>query len=391
MRAEASKLHALGRGDRLVWLALTLVFLARVAWAAADVCHVCKKGIESAVFLAEDKVTRARCFLCGECARLTDICYLCGLPVRKDFRTLTDGRVICQRDVAAVVIEEAEALRICDQVKDELDRQFIRSLTLPTNVTVRLMDRLNLQELFKVIGHDNSCPNVLGCAEAKTNGGQRSFEISVLSGLLREDLMTTCVHEYAHTWAIENLSAARNQTIGKDAVEGFCELLSFLYAEQKGLAAGRSNILANRYTRGQVQHFIAATRFYGFQDVVDWMQRGQDRILVGEDLGRVRLLEDAPAAKPTAPRPPVVNASPAASAPPRLPDKLTLKAITGSKARPLAIINDQNFAARDVARVRLAAGNPLVRCLEIRERSVLIRFEESGATEELKLPESPPR
>jgi hypothetical protein len=66
---------------------------------------------------------------------------------------------------------------------------------------------------------------------------------------------------------------------------------------------------------------------------------------------------------------------------------LLLKATTGSKACSLAFIGDQNFAPQEAARVRLEGGNQLVRCVEIRARFVLVRLEETGVTEELKLPE----
>jgi len=66
---------------------------------------------------------------------------------------------------------------------------------------------------------------------------------------------------------------------------------------------------------------------------------------------------------------------------------LTLKNISGSPARRLAIINDRTFAVQDQALMRLATTNVLIRCLEIRTNSVLIQFDESGAKQELLLPD----
>lgn len=382
------KLLKRGTGGRWLRLLFLVLFSATAALAAVDICAVCKKEIRSNIYTWEDKVSHTKRFLCADCLALPDHCYLCSLPVRKDLTGLPDGRVICRRDVGAVVLDDSEAALICHQVKDGLDRQFIRSIAIPeTNVTVQLMDRIKLQELFKIIGNDYTCPNTLGITETRTNAGQRVFGISLLSGLTREDLMTTCVHEYAHTWILENVPSDRRKTIGKDAVEGFCELLSFLFAEQQGLAAGKSNILANYYTRGQIHLFIAADRQYGFDDIADWMKSGKDPLLFGEDLSRVRWLEYLPIAKTIATNPsPTLAVTPIINTPPKLPERLVLKGITSSKTMRLAIINDHNFAPLDRGLVPLAATNLMIRCLEIRTNSVLIRLEDSGLTQELTLP-----
>ena len=200
--------------------------------------------------------------------------------------------------------------------------------------------------------------------------------------------MTICVHEYAHTWIIENVPPNRTKTIGTDAVEGFCELLSYLYAEQQGLTVGKSNILANYYARGQIHLFIAALHQYGFEDIVDWMKAGDDPLLLRDDLSRLRRLEARPKTIIAATNPPpasVVTAT--TNPPPKLPEKLALQGITWSKTQPMAIINDQSFATMDQAGVRLAGTNLVIRCLEIRTNSVLIRFEDSGVKQELFLPE----
>ncbi|MGC3960344.1 MAG: hypothetical protein QM813_21185 [Verrucomicrobiota bacterium] len=141
----------------------------------------------------------------------------------KDFTSLPDGRMLCKRDVKSVVLNEQEATGICARVKEDLSRLFSRFITLPdTNVTLQLMDRVTLQEIYRVIGNDYTCPDTMGCTATKTNDGQRVYEISILSGQPKEELMTTCVHEFAHTWIkFENVPPARRKTLGKDAAEEF--------------------------------------------------------------------------------------------------------------------------------------------------------------------------
>lgn len=367
----------------LFWLGL--LFATHIALAASDVCFVCQKEIRSGVYTHEDRVTHTKRFICSNCLELTDTCYLCSLPVLRDFTRLPDGRVICNRDVKAVVLDDKEAAAICEQVKYDLDRLVVRFLTIPeSNVTVQLMDRVKLQELYKIIGNDFSCPNTLGCTEIKTNAGKRSFLISILSGQPREDLMTTCVHEYAHTWVSENVPAARQKTIGKDAVEGFCELLSYLFAEQQGLSVGKSNILANHYTRGQIQLFLAAYQQYGLADVTDWMKHGEDRLLLKEDLNRIHRLVDfaKPMIAPAATDRKALSKPPSA-AKPKLPEQLILQGIVWSAASPMATINGHNFSVNDEIKLTLAAGVVTVRCLEINPAMVVL--ETNHAPEKLTL------
>jgi len=387
MPAGLSRFAKRGTGCRSLWLLFLVLFVRQLSFAADSICVVCRNEIRFTIYKWSDKVTRTKVSLCNDCTELPDNCYLCSVPTLKNFTRLPDGRVICKRDLSSVIIDDQQAARICEQTKADLDRQFIRFLTIPdTNVTVQLMDRIRLQELYKVIGNDYVCPNTLGCTETKTNDGQRGFEISILSGLPREEVITTCVHEYAHTWIIENVPPDRARTIGKDAVEGFCELLSFLFAEQHGLATAKSNILANHYTRGQIHLFIEAYRQYGLADVVDWMTSGEDPLLRREDLSRVRRLEDRPKLA-IEKRPPMpVKASPAVTnSPPILPTRFVLQGVVWSKTQPMATINGRNFDLNQQCVLPLFTGPVAVRCLEIRTNSVLIHIEATGEKQELFL------
>ncbi len=369
-----------GPGSRWAGLLGFVFFIAHTSVCLGDLCVACQKEIRGTIYIGDDAVARTKFTVCGECMKTADRCHLCGRPVGKELTRLPDGRTICQRDTGAVVLDDREAVRICEQVKKDLDRQFSRFLTIPEdNVTIQLMDRVRLQEIYLVIGNDFACPDTRGCTETKTNDGRRVFEISILSGHPREELMTTCVHEYAHTWVIENVPRARLSRIGKDAVEGFCELLAFLFAEAQGLEAAKAEILANHYTRGQIHLFIAAHRQYGFQDIVDWMKFGDDPLLLREDLSRVRRLEDRPKSKITAAEPASASRTAVtARPPPTLPEKLVLQGIIWSKTRPMATINGRNFDPKQESVIQLREGTITVRCLEIRPTSVLLQTNNSS-------------
>ena len=381
MPTEILDVQKRGMGSKPALLLVLVFFMTIPVFAAGDVCVVCEKEIRFKVYRREDKLNRTRCFLCGDCQKLPNNCYLCGLPVLKDFTRLPDGRVICKRDAGSVILDDGEAGLICDQVKEALDRQFIRFIAIPTtNVTVQFMDRVRLREIYKIIGNDFSCPNTLGCTETKTKDGRQVFEISLLSGQLRQNLMTTCVHEYAHTWINENVPTARRQELGKDAVEGFCELLSYLFAEQQGLTVAKSNILANHYTRGQIHLFIEAQSRFGLNEIVDWMQYGTDVNLIANELDRVRRVDTPRTLKPA---PPAIFTG--AREPETGPGTLVLNGIIWSPDRPMAMINHRNFGLNDEAKVPLGNTNVLVRCLMIREDSVTIQLVGTGEKQELRM------
>jgi hypothetical protein len=363
----------------VIGLALWQLSACLPALAAGTVCVVCDQQIPDTIYTVLDAVKRAQVTICPACTELPNRCYLCGVPVRNHFTTLPDGRTLCKRDVRNVVLDATEALQICTEVKSGLDRQFSRFLSFPeTNVTVQLMDRVNLQELFLVIGNDYTCPNALGCTETVTNQNQREFVISLLTGMVKDDLMTTTVHEYAHTWVIENVSAARRRTLGKDAVEGFCELLSYLYAEAQGLATGKANILANHYTRGQIHLFIAAEKTYGLNDIVDWMNHGEDPLLLASDLSRVRrLVEPVKATSGAVSTVSIKRVAPEVAPRPQLPEKLILQGITWSTNRPTATVNGQILEPKQEAVVKLQAGPMTVRCVEITRTWVTLQTNQS--------------
>lgn len=360
------------------WFWLALLTLANVGVAAPDPCGICGKEIRDFYNVWEDKVAHVQKRLCKQCTQLPDRCYLCSLPLLKNYRTLLDGRTICERDARTVVLDDGEAARLCEKVKADLDRQFARFITFPdTNVTLELMDRVNLQEIYQVIGNDYTCPNTLGCTWPETNAHGFKFRISLLSGLPRQELQTTCVHEHAHTWLIENLSPARVRYIGKDAIEGFCELVSYLFAEAQNLGAARTNILMNHYTRGQIYLFIEAERRFGFNEIVEWMKYGEDQLLLTNELGRVRLLAT-----------PVVTNAPAKPvyfAPARAFDELTLQGITWSRTRPTAMINGRTFEPSEEAKVRLGDTNITIRCVSISEDSVVVQAVGTNESQTLKL------
>ena len=328
-----------------------------------------------------DSVTEEKKQVCQDCATLSTVCFICGLPVKTNYTRLPDGRIICARDVRTAVLDEEEAKRICREAKNSLDRLFSRFLDIPeTNVTVAIVDRVHLQELFKFAGRDYVCPNVWGYTETKTNRRHIEHHISLLSGLPLASFKATCAHEYAHTWLNENLSEQRKQSLSRDADEAFCELLSYRLMESQNEEAQKKLILSNAYTRGQIHLFLEAERLYGFNDIVDWMKYGTDDRLVSDDLRRVRNVELPRTAARPATNSPVANPAPSP-----VPNTLVLRGIYWAQERPAAMINNRTLGVNEEGKVRVGKTNLTIRCMAIRQDSVRIRIVSSGEEQELRL------
>jgi hypothetical protein len=367
--------------------------LASVVWllfagqllADSDHCAVCGCLFSTRVFTVQDSVTEEKKQVCQDCATLTTVCFICGMPVKTNYTALPDSRILCARDARTAVLDEDDAKRICREAKNSLDRLFSRFLDLPeTNVTVAIVDRVHLQDLFKFAGRDYVCPNVWGYTQTRTNRHHLEHSISLLSALPLASFKATCAHEYTHTWLNENLSEQRKQSLSRDANEGFCELVSYRLMEAQNEAAQKKLILSNAYTRGQIHLFLEAERLYGFNDIVDWMKYGTDDRLLGDDLRRVRNVE-----LPRTAARPVTNSPVFKPAPAVVPDALVLRGIYWAQERPAAIINNRILGVNEEGKVRVGQTNLTIRCLAIQQDSVRIRVVGSGEEQQLRLKTAP--
>ncbi len=361
---------------------IAILLLAQELFAQGDKCTICGKDFGSTVYVFTDKVTSEKKRICAECSLLKEICFVCGLPVRADFTKLPDDRILCQRDVKNAILDDDEARQICEDTRDAMERLFSRFLDLPhTNLTIAVVDRVSLLDLFKMPGNDYSCPNVLGYIQSKTNRTSVKHEISLLGGLPRGEFKAVCAHELSHAWVYDNVPTNRRKTLGHDAHEGFCELLAYLLMDSEGDEDEKKAILRNAYTRGQSKLFIEAEQTYGLNDILDWMKYGNDSQLHGDDLNRVRNIT-APVRRSPIPvlKEPAVVRRPAAPA-----GTIVLNGIVWDKARPLALINGRTFAPKEEGKVRVGDASVLIRCLDIQEDGVKITVGNSAQERELKV------
>jgi hypothetical protein len=379
-------LKTIGNTLRILLLLISLGTGCTLLSTAQDICAICGQPINGRCYFMTDKVSDERELVCSNCAFTLPRCYVCGLPIKKGEETqLPDGRYLCARDAVGAVLDAGQARQICADVKNDLDHVFSRFTSFPDNVDVAVIDRIDVDSMFGTSGHDFESPDLLGCTRRVTENGVRRYKISLMIGLPAGELKETCAHEYSHTWVGENVSPARHARIARDAEEGFCEMMGYLLMDAQGEESEKKRVLKNRYTRGQVQLFIAAEQQYGFDDILDWMRYGVTSKLEEGHLDEIKDVIMTPAHKHT----PAVLAIPFTDVRRDSPSPdssvLKLQGIMWGNA-PMAIINGRSFFAMDVNQVKLGGTNVTIRCEAIEPTRVQIQNLASGQTQELVLP-----
>jgi hypothetical protein len=162
-------------------------------------------------------------------------------------------------------------------------------------------------------------------------------------------------------------------------------MMGYLYVDSQGDEDEKKRVLANHYTRGQVQLFIEAEQRYGFEDILDWMRYGVTSRLEEDHLDEVMDIK-MPVAQSSTYNPPVVASlitEPRLSA--IVPSVLKLQGVMWG-TQPVAIINGCSFFLNDVNHVKLSGTNVTIQCLAIEHSQVRIKNVASGQEQELALP-----
>jgi hypothetical protein len=387
VRAFLEKSQTMQHRARYLWIVFLMAcscFGASLA-ARGDNCAICGKPIYGGtIYIVTDKVTGEKKEVCSDCVKLPT-CSICGMPIKEGGVELPDGRHLCARDAKTVVLKADDVEQICGQVKDDLDRLFSRFTSFPTNVDVTVIDRIDVESAFNTSGSTFESPNVLGYIHTTMVDNHTRYQIHLLTGLPVAELKSVCAHEYSHAWVRENVPQVRHARLGRDAEEGFCELVAYLLTDSQHEEAEEKRILKSHYTRGQIDLFIEAEQRYGFDEVLDWMKYGVAPKLEAGHVDEIRDVK-MPPARSVAGRPAVLNGiNQSAPKPAPAPATIRLNGIMWGN-RPVAIINGRSFSANDLAKVPLGNTNVMIRCLEIREKSVRIQNLATGKEQEILLP-----
>jgi hypothetical protein len=349
---------------------------------AQDVCAICGKPFQGPVYVMTDEVTGEKKLVCSDCIKLPR-CSICGLPVKDNFSELPDGRYLCERDAKTVVLKADDAERICGGVKVDLDRLFSRFTSFPDNVDVTAIDRIDVDEMFHRAGNNFESPDLLGSIQAVMVNGARRYKMSLMTGMPTAELKETCAHEFSHAWVGENVNRAQ-RGLGRDAEEGFCEMVGYLLMDSQSEEGEKKRVLANHYTRGQVELFIEAEQRYGFDQILDWMKYGVAEELEPGHLEKIRAVK-MPAPKSVTVNPAAYNYFNHTNPPPPAPAILKLQGILWGNP-PVAIVNGHSFSANEADKVKLGKIEVNIRCLQIQKDSVRIQNVDSGTELELRLP-----
>jgi len=356
----------------VIWFACAAV----AAWA--DVCAICGEEIHGTVYFVTDRVTGEQVEVCSNCIQLPR-CFICGLPV-KDGVQLPDGRWLCARDAKDAVLDTNEVDNTFDGVHDDLDKLFSRYTSFPTNVDVTAIDQVDVDSVMNNNAAENS--EVLGFTQPYLTGdGLKRYKIGLLTGQLAAQLREVCAHELSHAWVGENVAPGRHARLARDAEEGFCEMMGYLLMDSEGEEGEKKRVLANSYTRGQVNLFVEAEQQYGFDAILDWMQYGvTDRLEEGH-LDEVRDVK-MPMSKAVASAAVENTRAAAPMMPVAAPATIQLQGILWS-GMPSAIINGHSFFEGDEFKVSVGQAKVAIRCLKIEKSSV--RIENVDTRKELDL------
>lgn len=320
------------------------------------VCVACDKTIPIGVVWKHP-----RGLVCDPCHKLETRCVLCGLPTVNTFAKTSDGRTVCKYDMANAVLDEAEAKRLFAEVRSELsgwaDGQFaVKSPEIAVNLFD--VDYWNFKDgkpVEKEMRRE-------GFSQSRPAGKSMVHNVLLLSAQSKTNTSMTCAHEYTHLWINENRPDSRE--IDPDTVEAICEAAAYQLAVIRGQADQQERIRRNPYTHGRILPVLDAVKDQSFGALLEWVKSGIEKTL--EANGLAAFANGAP------PKPRVFVPN---TPPPPPPSKLLFRGLSGSKQRRFALINDQTFTVNDEAKVKVADKSVLVKCLEIRNDSVVVRVD----------------
>lgn len=351
--------------------------LALPAAEAPKKCVVCQTTLKGIFYWLAPPAFADRQAVCESCKKIPEHCSFCKLPVKDDVHRLDDGRVLCDRDFRAGIFDAREAVAVFEEAKRDVHAMLGGFGTLPDqNITVALADGRELNRLRQSFPTLHGANTLLGLTRTRISARKEfHHSIHLIDGLNRAELAAVSAHEFTHTWLHENIPAERK--LEKDTVEGFCELVAYKLMTLRNEETQKRIILANAYTRGQVNAFVQAESAHHFHLIVQWLKTGVDESLV--ETNRSRVLITSSDTLPTFSWPPP------ASLPTVVPGSLMLKGISGTAARRFALINDATLVKNEETRIRVGVSNVIVRCLDIKPQSVVIQIQGKASPTELFL------
>lgn len=226
-------------------------------------CEICQKPLNSWKELAGHKY-------CDQCAELPK-CLNCRLPGAST--KLNDGRYICQTCQKNSVISQEEALKLFEQVRDDMGTRL--KLSTSHRITFRLVDARELEEItrIKIFSehglYSHKWKSFQGSKKKVPDSD--TFVVYVLSYLSPEQFKSIAAHELAH----DIQDAYYPNVKGKETEEGFAEYLSSLmntFWGNESLNAEKEQNREKVYAQGYM-NFLNIAKKKGLPDVLAYMER----------------------------------------------------------------------------------------------------------------------
>jgi hypothetical protein len=332
------------------WLLLLATATVSDAAGTNYFCIICGKGPLTGHFWL-----CPRGAICDDCEKIQERCSICGLPVRpNDGHIQTgDGRFICKFDKPNVILTLDQARELFQRTRDEVVDIYGPQFALKyTDVTVTLFD----VDYWSEKGQANGLHKFGFASTRKTSAGVCTHEVVMLSGRTREEMESVAAHEYTHLWINENRPDSHH--IDGDTIEAICELTAYKLMGKKHLPEMQQHILDNPYTRGKIKDLVAVEREGGTDYVLNWVKTG-----TAETFDTDSSL--SPVAPPAAPE--------VFRGPRPLPKGLKFTGLMSFGKQPLAVINDEEFAAGDAKTLRLRDREVVVRCVKVETDEVTVQ------------------
>lgn len=179
-------------------------------------CKCCQKPILQKFW----QYGRTEGYYCNYCHEKEVHCDVCGIPLKKDYIKLSDGRLICQNCHETAITSSEVAKKILESVESIILRKF--KMKVKHSSQLRLVDKRTLRSV-----QEDKEENVLGLFKRINH----TFDIYLLSHLPKSLAISVLSHEYAHAWQAENVPERQDISLR----EGFCEWISYHVLLELGL------------------------------------------------------------------------------------------------------------------------------------------------------------
>src|SRR6185295_10751148 len=137
-------------------IVLCVVFaLMAVVSRAAENCAACGQPLGVKFYNTADRVLETKVHICLKCGDSGERCFMCGVPATKNPVRLQDTRILCERDAKTAILDEKEGEQICKEAIAILSRMFSKYMEWPANATPRIVDRNEMETLFKTPGYES--------------------------------------------------------------------------------------------------------------------------------------------------------------------------------------------------------------------------------------------